>query len=121
MPHKENIVIINFTDRKVLTTGTVLPRNPRWWKGEIEPKVTHVMADDPEIVNAYSRVGVPEYKEEQETVKYAEGGTERSVRIPDDLNSLPWHKLRSLACYLAPEGVKVKDKDDAFEVINNAL
>lgn len=119
MSHNENIVIINFTDRKVLTTGTVLPRNPRWWKGEIEPRVTHVLADDQRIIDAYAKAGVPEYKDDKSATKTRSKCI--CIEIPEDIEDISWPKLRSLACYLAPEGVKVKNMEDAMRVIHSAV
>lgn len=112
--------IINFTNRKVKTNNIVLPRNPRWWKGEIEPRVTHVLADDPEIIAAYAAKGIPEYKEEYDD-EYNTKAAYNKTAIPDNWERLSWPEMRSLAARLAPSDTKIRNKEDALLVIRGVL
>lgn len=44
-----------------------------------------------------------------------------SVDIPDNWRDLKWNQLQRLASKIAPDGVTVRSKEDAFKIIEDAI
>jgi len=112
------VKVNDYTGKLHLSRGTVRHRSARHFN---EPKpCDYVCANHKHIIDAYAKVGIPEFKQDLE-VEVDNGETQEEVEeqkqevIPEDWESLPFFTQRSIARKFDPT---VNTKEEVVAVLS---